>query len=112
VLRGLLLRRQSDSSIRIFVDLAALFHFSCEFYQRSPPGIAQAQGRSDLTKAQWFAGSRQLRQNIGFGNGRAGLIGAWHGGSHCKRFARKRRRKYDFEQAGPFPASGTDCVHF
>jgi hypothetical protein len=60
--------------------------------------MAQSQRRGNLSKAERLARAGQMRQHIGFGNWRAGFIGAWHGRCHCKRFASKRRsrEKYRF----------------
>jgi hypothetical protein len=91
MLRRLLLRWQGDSSVRIFVDFAALFHFSREFYKRAAAGVAQAERRGDFAKALRLAGTGQMRQDIGFGNRRARLIMTRHGPDHCMRSVRKTR---------------------
>jgi hypothetical protein len=58
VLRSLFFSRQSDSSIGIFVDFTALFHFSREFYQSAAPGMAQAKSRGNFPKTLRLARAR------------------------------------------------------
>ncbi len=90
-LRGLLFRGQGDPAVRVLVDFAALFHFSRKFHQRAPPGVLEAKRSRDFAKALRFAGARQMRQDIGFGQMRARLIVVRHGPGHCMRSVIKTR---------------------
>jgi hypothetical protein len=89
-LRALLFLGQANSSVWIFVDFAAPLHFSRELNERPAGGVAQAKRRGDFTEALRPAGPGQMRQNVGFGDGCARVIVAWHGPAHCMRSASKR----------------------
>jgi hypothetical protein len=88
--RALFLLGQANSAIRIFVNVAAFFHFSCELHERPASGMAQIQRRGDFTEALRLARPGQVGEDVGFGDGCARLSGAWHGPAHCMRSASKR----------------------
>src|SRR5258708_28117007 len=97
ILGTLLLFWQADSAVGIFVNIAALFHFSRELHERPPRGMAQIKRCGNLSKALRLAGTGQLREDVGFGDGRARFSRAWHGWSivcksACKRWSCEKIR--------------------
>ena len=69
---------QTDAAVRILVNFPALLHFPGELYERPASGVTQVERRCDFAKAQRLARTRQMRDNLGFGNRFTGFAWAWH----------------------------------
>ena len=83
IFRGILgagfFSRQTDSAVGIFVNIPAPLHLSGKLYQRAPPGMAQAKRRGDFAKTLRLSRAGKMREDVGFSNGRVGIIVARHG---------------------------------
>jgi hypothetical protein len=69
---------QTDSAVGIFMNIPAPLHLSRKLYQRAPPGMAQTKRRCDFAKTLGLSRAGKMREDVGFSNGRVGIIVARH----------------------------------
>ena len=90
-MRALFFFRQTNAPVGVFVNFPVLLQFSRELHQRAASRMAQTERRRDFAKVLWLAGSREMCDDLGFGDRCARLIRAWHRSGHCMRSSGKTR---------------------